>query len=125
MPLPVTFAQLAQGDQPASLLDTQFAALAGFTSIPCQVTGQNVLQLQTFADAPVVSTMADLAPAFIFSAAQTSTGNVTANVNGLGEFPVYHAGGAQVGANDLIAGSVYHMCFLSTLQGGAGGFQLL
>lgn len=125
MPLPVTFAQLPQGDNAASLLDTQFNAVAGFTTIPCAATGQNVLQLQPFADAPVVTTMSDLAPVFIFAAQQTSTGNVTASVSGLGEFPIYHAGGALVTLGDLIAGSVYKMCFLSSLQGGAGGFQLL
>jgi len=126
MPLPVVFAALPAGDNPAQLIDLQFAALGDFVFVPCQAIGQNALQLTSFQDAIAVTTLPDFAPVFLFSPQQTSTGNVTININGLGEFPLYRAGGALVDATDpLVAGSVYQMCFLSTLQGGAGGFQLL
>jgi hypothetical protein len=128
MPLPVVFASLPQGDNPASLLDTQFNAVAGFTTIPCQATvggSANQLELQPFEDAPTVTVMSDLAPAFTFVAPVGSTGNVTANVAGLGEFPVYKDNGAVlVTGGDLVAGGIYTMTFSSTLDGGAGGFSI-
>lgn len=125
MPLPVVFAQLAQGDQPLTLLDQQFTAVAGFTVVPCKAIGQNVIALTLFLDAPVITAYTDLSPVFAFVAAQTSTGNVTINVNQLGEFPLYQAGGALVGAGQIVAGSIYTIAFLQSLQNGAGGFQLL
>src|SRR5215475_2802105 len=87
MPLPVTFFNLPAGDNPASLLDVQFGALAGFTVIPCSAVGQNAIQLRPFLDAPVVNAYADLSPVFTFASTETCTGNVTLNVNGLGAFP--------------------------------------
>jgi len=125
MPLPVVFAQLPQGDNPASLLDTQFTALAGFVFIPCAATGQNVIQLEPFADAPLVNSYTDLAPVFTFQAAQSCTGNVTINVSGLGEAPAFKAnGGALVQAGDILAGLAYQATWLTALNGGAGGFVL-
>src|SRR5215470_3774528 len=125
MPLPVTFAQLPSGDNPASLLDTQFTALAGFVFIPCAATGQNVIQLEPFADAPLVNSYTDLAPVFTFAAAQTCTGNVTINVSGLGEAPAFKAnGGAPVVSGDILQGLVYQAVWLTSLNGGAGGFVL-
>ena len=123
MPLPVTFAGLPEGDNPASLLDTQFAAVAGFTVIPCAATGQNVIQLEPFFDAPTVNQYSDLSPVFTFVATETCTGNVTLNVSGLGEHPAYKAnGGALIEGGDIQAGLVYQAQFLTALDGGAGGF---
>ena len=123
MPLPITFANLPAGDNPASLLDTQFAAVAGFTVIPCSATGQNIIQLRPFLDAPVVSQYSDLSPVFTFAATESSTGDVTLNVNGLGEFVAFKANGAVIAsAGDLQAGLVYQAAFFSGLNHGAGGF---
>jgi hypothetical protein len=125
MPLPIIFANLPEGDNPASLLDDQFNALAGFVFIPCQATGQNVIDLQPFADAPLVSAYTDLAPVFTFVAQQTSSGNVTLNVAGLGEFPAFANNGAGLSqAGTLVAGGIYQAAFVSSLNGGAGGFVI-
>lgn len=123
MPLPVTFAGLPQGDNPATLLDLQFNALAGFVIIPCAATGQNIIELEPFFDAPTVTAYSDLAPMFTFAASETCTGNVTMNVAGLGEHPAYKDnGGALVEAGDILQGLVYQAVFLTSLDGGAGGF---
>jgi hypothetical protein len=125
MPLPVVFAALPSGDNAASLLDTQFNAVAGFTVIPCAATGQNLILLEPFADAPVVTAYTDLSPIFTFSAPETSTGNVTMNVANLGEHVCYKANGtALVQTGDIIGGMVYQALFLTSLNGGAGGFVL-
>ena len=123
MPLPVVFAALPSGDNAASLLDTQFTAVAGFTVIPCAATGQNVIELEPFADAPNVTAYTDLSPVFAFTAPETSTGNVTMNVANLGEHQCYKGNGAALlGTGDIVAGQVYQATFLTALNAGAGGF---
>ena len=123
MPLPIVFARLPAGDNPASLLDYQFAALAGFVFIPCAAVGQNVIELTQFADAPLVNSYTDLAPVFTFVASETCSGNVELNVNQLGEFPAYkNNGSALIDNGDIVAGSVYQAAFVASLNGGAGGF---
>lgn len=122
MPLPVTFATLPGGDNAATLLDEMFDALAGLTVIPCSCLGQNDLALQPFLDAPVVSAYSDLSPVFAFVAAETSTGNVTVNVDQLGEFPLYKDHGANlVAAEDIVQGLSYRIHYQASLRGGAGG----
>lgn len=125
MPLPVVFASLPAGDNPASLIDTQFTALAGFSVIPCSATGLNDIELAPFADAPIVTQYSDLSPLFTFMATQTSSGNVTLNVSGLGAHPAFKNNGtAPAGANDVVAGGIYRAAFLTALNGGAGGFVI-
>src|SRR6266436_9254795 len=125
MALPVTFATLTGGNQPLSLLDTQFAAVAALGGIPCAAAGQNTISLTPFSSTPTIAAYTDLAPSFLFAAAQTSNGSVTINVNLVGARNAYKWNGqAALGANDLIAGSIYRATFLTALNGGAGGFAV-
>ena len=123
MALPVTFATLSGGNQPLALLDTQFAAVAALGSIPCAAAGQNVISLTPFTNTPTVVSYTDLAPSFVFAAAQTSNGSVTINANLIGARNAYKWNGSQAcGSGDIIAGNVYRATPLQALNGGAGGF---
>jgi hypothetical protein len=123
MALPVTFATLSGGNQPLSLLDTQFAAVAALGSIPCAAAGQNTIALTPFTNTPTVSSYPDLAPSFVFAAAQTSNGSVTINAALVGARNAYKWNGSvQCGANDIVAGNVYRATPLQALNSGSGGF---
>src|ERR1700730_16868528 len=122
MALPVTFATLSGGNQPLALLDTQFAAVASLGSIPCAAAGQNTIALTPFTNTPTVSSYPDLAPSFVFAAAQTSTGAVTINAALVGARNAYKWNGSvQCGAGDIIAGNVYRATPLAALNSGSGG----
>lgn len=123
MALPVTFATLTTGNEPLSLLDTQFAAVAALGAIPCAAAGQNAIALTPNANTPTISGYTDLAPSFVYVAAQTSNAGVTLNIAGLGARNSYKWQGQQLlGANDSVAGCVYRATFLTALNSGAGGF---
>src|ERR1700719_4495880 len=123
MALPVAFATLTGGNQPLSLLDTQFAAVAALGSITCAAAGQNVILLTPFTNTPTVSSYPDLAPSFVFAAAQTSNGSVTINAALVGARNAYKWNGSvQCGNGDIIAGNVYRATPLQALNGGSGGF---
>jgi len=123
MTLPVTFATLPAGNEPLSLFDTQFAAVAALGVIPCAAAGQNSIALTPTANTPTIAAYTDLAPSFSYAAAQTSSGTVTLNVSGLGARNAYKWNGQQaMGAGDSIAGAVYRATFLTALNAGAGGF---
>src|ERR1700719_1391290 len=123
MALPVAFATLTGGNQPLSLLDTQFAAVAALGSIPCAAAGQNVISLTPFSVTPTVSIYPDLAPSFVFAAAQTSNGSVQINAALVGARNAYKWNGQQqCGSGDIVAGMVYRATPLQALNAGAGGF---
>jgi hypothetical protein len=123
--LPVTFATLAAGNQPLSLFDTEFAAIAALGMIPCAASaGPNSIALTPFAGmAPVVTSYPDLGPGFVFAAAATSTGAVTLNVSGVGARNGYKWNGTQaLGNGDIISGNIYKATPLQALNAGSGGF---
>jgi hypothetical protein len=123
MALPVTFATLSGGNQPLALLDTQFSAVAALGSIPCAAAGQNVISLTPFTNTPTVVSYTDLAPSFVFAAAQTSNGSVQINASLLGARNAYKWNGSvQCGSGDIVAGNVYRATPLQALNGGSGGF---
>ena len=123
MTLPVTFATLTGGNQPLALLDTQFSAVAALGSIPCAAAGQNTISLTPFTNTPTVVSYTDLAPSFVFAAAQTSNGSVQINAALIGARNAYKWNGEQAcGAGDIVAGFVYRATPLQALNGGAGGF---
>jgi hypothetical protein len=123
MPLPTQFATLPGGNQPLTLFDNQFAAVAAMGSVPCAATGQNSIALVPFTNTPTVTAYPDLSPSFLFAAAQTSNGAVTINVNLVGARNAYKWNGAQqCGTGDIIAGFVYRATPLLALNAGAGGF---
>lgn len=124
MGLPVTFATLAAGNQPLSLFDTQFLAVADLGYIPCSAgAGPNNITLTPFANTPTISSYPDLAPGFVFVAAATSTGAVSLNVSLVGARNAYKWNGLQpAGANDIVSGAIYRAIPLAALNGGLGGF---
>ncbi len=123
MGLPVVFATLPAGNQPLSLFDTQFAAVAVLGVIPCSAAGQNAITLTPNANTPTIASYTDLAPSFSYTAAQTSNGSVTINVAGIGSRNAYKWNGQQLmGSGDSVMGSVYKATFLTALNSGAGGF---
>jgi hypothetical protein len=123
MALPVNFSGLTGGNQPLTLFDTQFAAVASLGTLPCAAAGQNAVALTPFANTPTIASYPDLAPSFAFVAAQTSNGAVTLNVNLVGARNCYKWNGGQaMGSGDLVAGQIYRATPLQALNGGAGGF---
>ena len=123
MPLPVIFGAITTATDPLSLLDTNYNAVAALGSIPCVATGQNTIALAPGTNTPTISSYPDLAPSFVFAAAQTSNGAVSINVNGVGARNAYKWNGAvQCGSGDIIAGNVYRATPLQALNAGAGGF---
>ena len=123
MPLPVTFATLAGGNQPLSLFDTNFAAVGAIGVIPCSASGTNALTLTPFSNTPTISSYTDLAPSFVWVQPATTTGAVTINVAGIGSRNAYNNNGiSAIGANTLIAGGTYKATFLAALNLGSGGF---
>ena len=123
MPLPVTFATLTQGNQPLSLLDTQFAALGALVHIPCTAVGQNAVTLTTAVNTPTITAYTNLSPVFMWVQAQTSSGAVTIALSGLGAITAYRNNGqTAIGSGDLVAGSAYQAFYLSTLNSGNGGW---
>jgi hypothetical protein len=123
MGLPVTFATLAGGNQPLSLIDTQFSAVSALGSIACAAAGQNTIALTPFSNTPTVASYPDLQPSFVFAAAQTSNGSVQINVNLNGARNAYKWNGSQqCGSGDIVAGFVYRATPLTALNSGAGGF---
>jgi len=124
MPLPFVFGTLTAPTEPLSALDTNFNAVAALAGgIPCTATGQNTIALAPGTNTPTISSYPDLAPSFVFAAAQTSNGAVTINVNGVGARNAYKWNGAQqCGSGDIVAGAVYRATPLQALNAGAGGF---
>lgn len=123
MSLPVAFASLSGGNQPLSLFDTQFAAVAALGAIPCAASGQNIITLTPLANTPSIAAYVDLQPSFVFTAAQTSNGSLSASVTPLGTRNIYKWNGQQqAGAGDIVAGGVYRLTPLQALNGGSGGF---
>jgi hypothetical protein len=125
MGLPVQFATLASGNQPLSLLDTQFAAVGAIGVIPCAAAGQNSILLTPNSNTPTINSYTDLAPSFSFVGAQTSSAAINISVAGIGARNAYKWNGQQVmGAGDIVAGGVYKATFLMALNGGSGGFVI-
>lgn len=123
MPLPVTFATLTQGNQPLSLLDTQFAAIGTLVTIPCTATGQNSIVLTPLPNTPAFSNYTTLSPSFSFVQQQTTTGAVTIQISGLTPLSAYGSnGGVALGSGDMTAGNTYQCVYNPTLNTGAGGF---
>lgn len=124
MGLPVTFGTLGAGNQLLSLFDTQFTAVADLGYVPCAAgAGPNAITLTPFSNTPNITSYPDLAPGFIFVAAQTSTAQVTLNVNLVGSRNAYKWNGlAACGAGDIVSGGIYRAVPLLALNGGLGGF---
>lgn len=129
MALPVpSFAALTAGDQPLSLFDQQFTAIAQGGTIACTASGQNTIVLTPNPNNFVPTIYTDGAPRFVWvQQATTTMGPVTINVAGIGPMTGYKQNGAvALGSvsGELVAGNVYTGTFSSALTAGAGGIAV-
>lgn len=122
MTLPNTF---ANETSPGMIeLDQNFAAVANMAIWNATATGTNSIALTTTSNQPAVSAYADRQK-FQFIGPNNSSGSVTIAVNGLSALPLYLITGAQAGSGDIASGTPYLIIYLSALNAGNGGFQIL
>lgn len=96
--------------------------------IPCSADGTNVITLTPNDATPFLEKYIDH-EVFVFEAAATSTGTVTATVvpktGELATLKVYVSGGStQANAGDVVSGRLYLAIYNSSLDSDAGGFVL-
>lgn len=122
MALPNTFANETSPNMQE--LDQNFAAVAAMGKWATTATGTNSVTLTPTADQPAVAAYTN-GQKFSFAAANNSTGSVTLQVNSIGLLPLYTPSGVQAGSGTLASGSYYEIVYLSALNTGAGGFQIV
>lgn len=123
MPLPITFANLPAGNNPAALLDQEFAAVASMGTTDCTATGTNTILLTAMANQPTPTGYA-VGQTFSFPAPAINTGPVTLNVNALGPKNVTWAGAALAGG-ELQPGQVIQVQYDGTQFQILGGVSTL
>jgi hypothetical protein len=124
MTWPVIFGTLLGGDQPLSLFDGMFNQTAAMIQIPCSASGNNAVSLTPLINCPALTSYSELG-GYRFRANGDSSAAVTAQFNGLGFLPVYHADGVtQANIGDLVNGQEYVLIYSATLSGGFPGFFL-
>src|SRR5215472_9359928 len=124
MSYPTVFANLAAGNQPASLLDTMFNICGNQGNIPCTASGSNAILLTPntnfFLPAAYVNFQM-----FSFVAPATTTGAVTVQVGALAALNLFTSQLQQASTGDLVLNTTYTIVFNQALSGGAGGFQVI
>ncbi len=124
MALPYVFANLG-GNQQSSTLDADFNAVAQMGSIFCSAAGTNAITLTPNANQPDVTAYTNNT-LFAFNAAATPTSAVTLQVGSLGALNVYYSDGAtQINAGAFIEAQFVIVVYLSSLNGGSGGFSFV
>lgn len=123
MPLPNTFANETSPNM--SELDANFLAVATMGIIACAATGTNTIALtpSPLNAQPTIGVYANN-QRFSFVAANTSSGTVTVQVNSLAALPLYTVAGTQATTDTITSGTYYVIVYQSTLNSGAGGFQI-
>lgn len=96
--------------------------------VPCNASGTNVVELTPLDSGPLIEKYVDH-EIFVFNAANTSTGDVTATVvprtGTLATLKVYVDDGAtQATTGDVIQNCIYLAIYASHLDGGLGGLVL-
>lgn len=96
--------------------------------IPCSASGTNLITLTPNDAHPLIEGYRDY-DIFAFTAANTSTGSVTATVvpktGTLSTLKVYRVDGAsQAGSGHVVANSVYLLIFADHLDSAVGGFVM-
>ena len=124
MSYPTTFANLAAGNEPASLFDTMFNIAGQQGNLPCTASGTNAITLtpETNYYLPAAYTDKQLAS---FEAVATSTGAMTMQLGGLGLVNLYVPAGTQAGAGNVVINTNYVVQYLASLNSGAGGFIII
>lgn len=122
MTLPNTF---ANETSPGMIeLDQNFAAVANMAIWNTSATGTNTIALTTTSNQPAVSAYTDR-QRFQFIGPNNSTNSVAVAVNSLSALPLYLITGVQAGSGDVASGTPYLVIYLSALNSGNGGFQIL
>lgn len=121
MTYPTTFANLAAGNQPASLFDTMFNIAGQQGAIPTTASGTNAISLTSQTNNYVGTSYTD-GQLVSWQAAATSTGSVTMQWSGLGFVNYYNASGVQAGSGDIVSGNNYVSQYRANLNSGNGGF---
>ena len=104
--------------------DNQFNAVTATLSIPSIASGTNAISLTPVTNVGALQNYQELCGAR-FRAAGSSSGPVTAQINGLGFLPVFKADGVtQCSTGDLISGFQYTIHYSAALNAGLGGFFL-
>jgi len=125
MAFPTIFANLPAGVEPLSLFDTMFNVVGSMGVVACTATGTNTIALAPKTNMPTVSAYANY-QAFGFVAANTTSGLVTININGVGALNAYASDGAtQLASGALVAGAYYVFVYNSALNSAVGGFQII
>ncbi len=122
MALPNTFAN--QTSPNMQELDQNDAALGAMGTTHCTATGTNTITLSPLSNQPTVAAYTNQ-QIFDFAAAASSNGPVTVQVGSLASLPLYLIGGAQAASGDITISTPYLIQYLSTLNTGGGGFQIL
>lgn len=96
--------------------------------IPTNCSGTNTLTLTPLDSGPLIEKYVDF-EVFGFTAAATSTGDISATVvprkGTLDTLKVYKAAGAtRATTGDLVSGSFYWLVYIDSLDSAAGGFVL-
>jgi len=123
MTFPTTFANLAAGNQPASLLDTMFAIVGAQGTIPCTASGTNIITLTPVTNYYLPAAYANFQAAS-FVAANSSTGAVTIGIGALAAVNLYMPSGLQANSGDITGGNFYVVAYNGALNSGSGGFQV-
>lgn len=126
MALPYTFANLTAGNNPASYLDANFAALGAITPIPCSAAGTNSITLTAAANTPTISAYNQL-QAYRFVAANTTSAAATIQLGALAPLNTYKpsaSGPTATASGDIVSGECYDAVYDSALNSGAGGFHV-
>lgn len=105
-------------------LDADLAALGAMGTTFCVATGTNTITLTPNANQPTVAAYVNQ-QIFSFAAAASSNSTVTLGVNALSALPLFLIGGSQAASGDITIGTPYLIQYLSALNTGAGGFQII
>jgi hypothetical protein len=97
--------------------------------ISCLATGTNAIVLTPLTPLPTVTSYANY-QLFAFTAAASSTGSITVQYDptgatALAALPVYLPNLSQAGSGSFSIGSLIVIAYVSSLNSGAGGFQVI
>lgn len=114
------------GPIPTGELDTNFGDVAAMGALPCTISGQNALTLNTIISGFTLATYFNYMT-FAGIAVQSNTGPVTAAYGAASPLSVYKdspAGPVALTGGEIIAGNAIWLTYDSALNSGAGGFHL-
>ena len=124
MTFPTSFANLAVGNEPASLLDAMFNIVGAQGIIPCTASGSTAITLTPNTGYYLPAAYVNY-QACSFVATANPIGTVTVQLGALAFVNLYNGAGIQANTGDVISGHFYVIAFNGTLNSGSGGFQIV